>query len=62
MTCNTKKRLFHILNERAKKENREREEREEEVYNSMVRDPRRNHNQSGRYDITQMRPLIEEDE
>ena len=37
MTCNTKKRLFHILNERAKKENREREEREEELSRDIDR-------------------------
>ena len=55
MTCNTKKRLFHILNERAKKEKREREEREKELYNSMVRDPRRKDN------LNWIEPLIEDE-
>ena len=47
---------------RARKEAAEKKAREEELRREQDRDPRRNHNQSGRYDITQMRPLIEEDE
>jgi hypothetical protein len=55
MTVNTKRKLFHILNERARREQREREQREEDLYKMWSNDPRRKDN------MQWIEPLIEDE-
>lgn len=57
MTFRTKKRLFHLLNERARREEREIACREEELYYEWSHDPRKNRG----HDMTRNYPLIEDD-
>lgn len=51
----TKKSLFHILNERARREKRKQEEREEELYREWSSDPRRKDT------MERISPLIEDE-
>jgi hypothetical protein len=52
------KKLFHTLNERAKRKQREQEEREHELYLARALDPRRD--LLGQ-DLTRIYPLIEDE-
>lgn len=57
MTANVKRKLFHILNERARREQRQREAREEELFQEWAKDPRKSHG----IDMIRNYPLIDEE-
>ena len=53
---NTKRRLFHILNERARKKDKEQEQREEDMFYNILNDPRRKDT------LSWIEPLIEDEQ
>lgn len=53
----TKKKLFHLLNARARREENEKAQREEELYQAWATDPRRSHG----HDMSRVYPLIEDE-
>lgn len=58
MAANVKRHLFHLLNERARREKRQQEEREEELYRNWSKDPRK----SQGVDMSRNYPLIRDEE
>ena len=56
MAHHTKKKLFHLLNERSRREQREKELREHEKYEALVNDQRRDPLGN---DYTRIYPLID---
>ena len=58
MAHSKKRKFFHVLNARARKKEREQNDREEEKYQELHKDPRRDH--LGQ-DLTRLYPLVEEE-
>jgi hypothetical protein len=50
-----------LIVQRASKKRRDQEDREEELLRAIDHDPRRDNRESGRYDQTWIKPLIDEE-